>query len=459
VVAEEYAEELMNLNVKEMPEAQQTPAPLETYLDLDLSSTGSAARNLSDQITSEASEASRGEVHLSRIVGSNPAHMTPGMLEWYQTVVAPKRGLALASISSLFKERSERTKGEGFLLQTRLAALEENHLTGKLKCYKEHGEKHYTDYQTIERLEMSISENQYKYNVKKAELGRDAKVLNRPLYLAVMFFVLFGSEAALNLESFEALPWATPAIAWGATIVIGLAIGLAAHYHGTVFKQYGYWFGAAEDDNKRGPAWRMVLGGFLALLLSLAFVYYARSAYLVAYVGSLGGFGQSGSNYSTLWVIGGSLLGNMIVYLVGVLWAYLLHDSDPEFAELKKGLDQENKEVDALKRRLEHLRQRDVEQLSARLKKGTEETQRAYSLIMSQPNLAWPLGLFRKFQAKDQAVVALLQNYRGLLIQKMATTAKTANFVMYCDDPHVTTKAVSCSEFHMMAIKLKYLED
>jgi hypothetical protein len=148
--------------------------------------------------------------------------------------------------------------------------------------------------------------------------------------------VIFGSEAALNLESFEALPWATPAIAWGATIIIGIALGLASHFHGTVLKQYAYWFGAEQHDHHRGPAWRMVLIGSITLAVALGFVYYARSAYFIAYVGPLSGFGQSDANLSVLWIVGGSLLGNTIVYLVGVLWAYLLHDNDPEFADLKK---------------------------------------------------------------------------------------------------------------------------
>ena len=286
----------------------------------------------------------------------------------------------------------------------------------------------------------------------------EAKVLNRPLYLFVLFVAIFGSEAALNLEAFEALPWATPFIAWGATIVIGLAVGLAAHYHGTVFQQYGYWFGADQDDSKRGPAWRMVLGGLAALSFSLAFVYYARSAYFASYIGALAGFGQSDVNFDVLWVIGGSLLGNMIVYLVGVLWAYLLHDPDPEFAALKKTIDEESAQAEKIKRRLELLRQRDIEQINASFKRKSDEAERASKLLMSQKSLAWPDELFKKFQAKDGEALALLHNYRGLLIQKLGPGAKNVAFVMCCDDPHAERKHITAGDYLQVGLKLKYLE-
>ena len=450
----------MNVNVRDADEIQQTPAALGAYLSLDLSPEGTLARNLNERVASDASM-DMDTVPLSPIEGPQPAHLTTGMLNWYGIFVGPKRGLALHAIASVFKEQADRAKGEGFLLQTRLAAIEEEHLQGRLQCYKHHKQQHHADSEQIKQLDGTISRDLEQYRMRKAQLGREAKVLNRPLYLTVLFFVIFGSEAAINLESFEALPWATPAIAWGATIIIGIAIGLAAHYHGTVFKQYGYWFGADQHDNKRGPAWRMVIGGSLALMLSLAFVYDARSAYLVAYSVALSGFGQTGGfqPLSTIWVIGGSLLGNIIVYLVGVLWAYLLHDSDPEFEDLKKSLDRNTQTVDVLKRRLEQHLHRDVEQLNAILKRKTEEAKRANIFVATQPNLAWAQGLFSSFQSKDQEVVALLQEYRGQLIQKMGPAAKKVKFAICCDDPYSDRKNVSSDEYLHMALKLKYLEE
>jgi hypothetical protein len=437
-------------------EKDAVPTDLQAFFDLDLSQNGQPGQDLTARISSEVSQ---NEIPLSDIIGLQPADITPEMLNWYHMYIGSIRVTALHSVSQMFKQRSDASKGEGFILEVALGTLEETLLINKRKVYKDHREKNRALSDKVEELEDRISEDGRKYNERKLELGRDAKLLNQPLYLFILMFVLFGSESALNLESFEALPWATPAIAWGATIIIGLAIGLAAHYHGTVFKQYAYYFGPAEDDTKRGPAWRMVLGGSLALTVSLWFVYYARSAYFASYLGSLSGFGQANQGGSFLWVVGGSLLGNFLVYLTGTLWAYLMHDSDPEFVDLKKGLDDAKKQVGILKQKMEVAWRREVEQLNAKYRKKVEETRRAFKTIMEQRSLGWPLELFRKMQAQDGRVVALLHGYRQALIQKMGAHAKAVKFTAFCDDPYVSTTMLSVGDFQSRAIKLKYLEE
>jgi hypothetical protein len=443
----------MNVHIKS-DEQNAVPAALQEYIDIDVSPDGEIAKNL---VARADSEAALETIELSELIGIQPANVTPEMADWYQMYIESPRSQALHVASLLFKERSDPAKGEGFLTQTRLGSLEENLLRRKLQVYQDHAQKNVGTSEQIHELENKISELTHRYDVRKAELGRDAKLFNSTLYFLVLLFVLFGSESALNLEAFEALPWATPAIAWGATIIIGLSIGLAAHYHGTILKQWAYYFGADQDDTRRGPAWRMLLSGSAALFVSLWFVYYARSAYFASYVASVSSFGQAASG-SFLWMVGGSLLGNFLVYLAGTLWAYLMHDSDPQFVDDRKDLDKARDHCRALKQKLEAARHRDVEQLTAKYKKRVEETERASRLIMEQQCLSWPSELFRKFQAKDAQVVALLHNYRQVLVQKMGTNANRAKFVACCDDPHCRTEILSAGAFKARAIKLKYLE-
>lgn len=435
---------------------QAVPAALQDYLDVDLRPDGEIANNLARRADSEAG---LDTIELSEIVGPQPANVTPEMADWYQMYIEPPRSQALYAISLLFKERSDPAKGEGFLLQTRLGSLEDDLLKRKLKAYQDHAQNNVATAEQISELEKKIAEDGHKYDVRKAQLGRDAKLLSGPLYFLVLLFVLFGSESALNLEAFEALPWATPAIAWGATVIIGLTIGLAAHYHGTVLKQWGYFFGADQDDSKRGPAWRMLIGGSVALIVSLWFVYYARSAFFASYVSTVSSFGQGGAaTGSFIWVVGGSLLGNLLVYLAGTLWAYLMHDHDPEFVDLRKELIAARKQSRMLKQKLEHARHREVEQLNAIYKKKVQEAGRASRLILSQSSLSWPSELFRRLHSKDAQAIALLHNYRQLLVQKMGTKVKTARFVACCDDPHCRTESLSAGEFKARAVRLKYLE-
>lgn len=430
------------------------PTALQDYLDIDLKQDGAIAKDL---VARASSEASLDGIELSELVGSQPANVTPEMADWYQMYIESPRTQALHAVSLLFKERSDPAKGEGFLTQTRLGSLEEDLLRRKFQVYQNHAQKNVATSEQIRELNNKIAELTHRYDVRKAELGRDAKLFNGTLYFLVLLFVLFGSESALNLEAFEALPWATPAIAWGATIIIGLSIGLAAHYHGTVLKQWAYYFGADQDDTRRGPAWRMLLSGSAALFVALWFVYYARSAYFASYVASVSSFGQAASG-SFLWMVGGSLLGNFLVYLAGTLWAYLMHDSDPQFVDDRKALEKTRDQCRALKQKLEVSRHRDVEQLNAKYKRRVEETERASRLIMEQQSLSWPSELFRKLQAKDAQVIALLHNYRQELVRSMGIDAKKAKFVACCDDPHCATEPLTAGEFKARAIKLKYLE-
>ena len=116
-------------------------------------------------------------------------------------------------------------------------------------------------------------------------------------------------------------------------------------------------------------------------------------------------------------------------------------------------------EVGAIARQFLHaLRQRDIEQINASFKRKSDEAERASKLLMSQKSLAWPDELFKKFQAKDGEALALLHNYRGLLIQKLGPGAKNVAFVMCCDDPHAERKHITAGDYLQVGLKLKYLE-
>ena len=145
----------MNVNVMEKAETPVIPGEVQRYLNIDLSPAGEAARNLNERV---GYDASREEIRLSDIQGTQLAHATPGMQEWYQLYIAPSRGLALSAISQLFKERSDRAHGDGFLLASRQAAIEDGLLVSKRNCYKRHADKNYVDSQKVAQLETKIRE-------------------------------------------------------------------------------------------------------------------------------------------------------------------------------------------------------------------------------------------------------------------------------------------------------------
>jgi len=444
-----------NPNPPEATPAPSMPESLKAYLDINCALAGSIAKDLMDRVDDEAA---KDEIALTNIEGDTPANLTNEMENWYRSYISPDRGAALHAICQAYRDQAEPGKADGFILPLRLGTLDERHLSDKLKFYKDHAERFHSQSQEIVETHKKLLDATHDYETKKAMHGRDAVITNRVLYLGLLIFVIFGSEAAINLESFEALPWATPAIAWGATILIGLAIGLAAHYHGTVYKQYAYYFGPAEDDTRRGPAWRMFAGGSAALSAALAFVYYARSAYLSAYLGSVGDFGQGNEGRSFVWVVGGSLLGNFLVYLIGVLWAYLMHDPDPEFPELKLDVQELEHKLALLKRGIEQARIRSLEQMSAAHKRDTEAARRMSSVLSAQPRYRRAQEQFASLQRQDEAVIGVLLAYRIKLAQRAASLGKRTRYVAYTDDPFVRQQNLTASEYQRVSLKLKYLE-
>jgi hypothetical protein len=427
---------------------------VDTYLASDFTTEGALGREL---MANAQWEATADEISLSDIAGSEPPNLTPAMLGWYQSHVAPARKEAISALSRYFADLSATDKAGGFAFALREGSLDEQLLRDKLKLYKDHSDRFHGEAAQIRQIQAQLEEERRRYESRKAELGRDARILNRPLYLSVLALVIFGSEAALNLESFEALPWATPAIAWGATIIIGMAIGLAAHYHGTVYRQWAYYFGPAEDDTKRGPAMRMFIGGATTLTLALAFVYYARSAYLLAYTSSVGTFGQGSPDGGLVWIVAGSLLGNMLVYLTGVLWAYLLHDSDPDFVESRICVAALEKTLAGLEKRMEDFRTRALDQLNAGHKRSLEAARRSYASVCTQPRFRQAQDLFARVQKKDDEVLALLLAYRIKLMQALGQ-ARKMRFVAWNDGPHLRHEHITPAEYQRRPIKLKYLE-
>jgi D-mannonate dehydratase len=105
------------------------------------------------------------------------------------------------------------------------------------------------------------------------------------------------------------------------------------------------------------------------------------------------------------------------------------------------------------------VRSREIEQLNARYQQRAGEARQAFKQLSAQPGLARPLELFTQLQARDSLVVALLQNYRQGLVQKMGAQARDVRFQAHVDDPYTLTKGISANEFLRNPVGLKYLEE
>ena len=102
----------------------------------------------------------------------------------------------------------------------------------------------------------------------------------------------------------------------------------------TLLRQARVLFDPSQDDIDRLVGWRMLGIGTLALAVVLGTVWYARSAYFADELRVAGVFGRDAP--TAFATIGGSLLGNVAVWLGGVILAFLVHDPDPHFPKSLK---------------------------------------------------------------------------------------------------------------------------
>jgi hypothetical protein len=162
------------------------------------------------------------------------------------------------------------------------------------------------------------------------------------------------------------------------------------------------------------------------------------------------------STENNLWMNSGALLGNVIVWLLGVAWSIWRHDSVPDFVELRgkvKWLEawmdkQYNKYLQKRNQRHRLEARRALDQLT------NEETTQAESLAGYHQAREW----FAALRQKDQEVIGLLTDYKSHLISRIESLEPPRIFVGK-DITKVDfdiTRNLTSEEYSALNIDLKY---
>ncbi len=156
-----------------------------------------------------------------------------------------------------------------------------------------------------------------------------------PAYWVAMLCIGVA-EWLINYDTFF-LFVGVPAIAAGATVILGVVLAFAAHGHGELLKQWSYRFGHHQAWMSRVSGYRLLGLSTLGLLIVLAAAggsRYAAATHALA--------GQPAENILGSQVVVEvnpvrdvliSLLANLGAWVVGVFLAYFSHDPDPEFMD------------------------------------------------------------------------------------------------------------------------------
>ena len=144
------------------------------------------------------------------------------------------------------------------------------------------------------------------------------------------------AEWLINYDTFFIFT-GVPAIAAGATAVLGVALAFAAHGHGTILKQWAVRFGQHRERARRLGDWRLFGLSTLALLVVLAAAGGSRYAAVLHTLAADAGPNLLGADavieVHPLRDVLLSLLANVAAWLVGVFLAYLTHDVDPDYMD------------------------------------------------------------------------------------------------------------------------------
>ena len=190
---------------------------------------------------------------------------------------------------------------------------------------------HYSDLKSEHENSKNFYENM------RAEMGGKPPV--KPKLFVYLFVILMIGfiEWFVNYSTFNIKY--PPGIAFGATVLIALAIAVASHFHGGLLKQRVALFAPHRPANEKRHVIYIQLIFSCLLFISLAVVTYNRYDVLQEQMVNDGGAilpGLAGveTMQSSIWTeLTPFILLNLLVWLCGVAISYFVHDSRPDYQE------------------------------------------------------------------------------------------------------------------------------
>ena len=198
---------------------------------------------------------------------------------------------------------------------------------------------------------------------------------NMMSYNPVYYGLMLSVNAAECLINYDILLMFTgiPAIAAGATLLLGFALAYAAHAHGTILRQGSYRFDRARSPAERASSWRELALATAALIVVIGMAAGSRYEVVMRTVVSqmkpnlLGAAAMIDANPMRDVLL--SLLANLIAWIVGVFIAFYFHDPDPEFMKAQRQYDTAWKALRSRRKDVEL----EIESIEAKFQRRVEE--------------------------------------------------------------------------------------
>ena len=276
--------------------------------------------------------------------------------------------------------------------------------------------------------------------IKRAQGGRKAK--QWPLWIYIVLLIGVGfTELLINYDTFLEF-YGIQAFAIGTALVFAIFFAGAAHEMGSLLKQHRYFFG--PNVEKRDKRWKLAAtlffhAFFIAALLAIGYFRYAMAIEeLGAQSGPLSG-DNGGTSMSVQ--VSASLIGNLLVYAVGALIAFLRHDPYPPLVDAEQTLVQARRKYDRLdkERREEH--DQKVAELDRQIEEDRNTAEQNYKDVKRIARLKASVDehhnqlinesrqrIDDNLQTYQYALVQALRRYRGVQIDYAGETIDLDSF-------------------------------
>ncbi len=261
--------------------------------------------------------------------------LTPGMLRWCAEPVVRKLA-EWHPLRSAFFTRIEPYQHAIDILE-KLPAQEAEAVakTARLKSEAVENARHKTEFDSAES-ELIDAQQNFKRHYEEAG-QKPARIFPVWAYWLILASVSMA-EIFINYEAFLNY-FEVPAIAAGITFAVMVIIALASEWHGRATKQREYMFSARVDKTRRATNLRALGIVTMLFLAALTLVGYSRYHWAMMAItattgsGALPGVVIVGPSINIGQSVGFSLIGNLLIWGIGVILFWLTHDYNPDYVE------------------------------------------------------------------------------------------------------------------------------
>jgi hypothetical protein len=224
-----------------------------------------------------------------------------------------------------------------------------------------------------------------------------------------------------------------------------------------ILKQWGDRFGGSVSSTERWKSTREFSVAILLYSIGMAIVVWGRYLLVADIIRENALLNGQQFGLEQFWLYAGTVLGNVGVWLFGILWSFVKHDSVQGFSELRNEVEEltgrQSKLIEKYlsRRNQQHIlaAQKSLQQLS-RQEDAQKKQLQGYGVARQ---------LFEQIKSKDNEVIGLLMTYRNALLDKCSTNQKFDYFELedITKADVVSTVRLTSDQYGSKSLELKYL--